>query len=38
MNELLSVIAVLVIGLAIGYGATKALTAFDWLLEKWYGE
>jgi len=35
MNELLSIVTVLAIGLAIGYGATKALQAFDWLLAKW---
>ena len=35
MNELLSVVTVLAIGLAIGYGTKKALTAFDWFLAKW---
>jgi hypothetical protein len=35
MNELLSIVELLVIGLVIGYGTKKALTAFDWLLEKW---
>lgn len=35
MSEVLSIVTVLAIGLAIGYGATKALAAFDWLLAKW---
>lgn len=33
--SVLSIITVLMIGLAIGYGTKKALTAFDWLLAKW---
>lgn len=35
MNELLSIVELLMIGLAIVYGTKKALTAFDWLLAKW---
>ncbi len=35
MSELLSIVELLAIGVAIGYGTKKALTAFDWLLAKW---
>lgn len=35
MSELLSIVTVLAIGMAIGYGATKALAVFDWFLAKW---
>lgn len=35
MMQLLSIVELLAIGLAIGYGTKKALQAFDWLLAKW---
>lgn len=35
MNELLSIVELVAIGIAIGYGTKKAPQAFDWLLEKW---
>jgi len=35
MSELLSIVELLAIGIVIGYGTKKALTAFDWLLAKW---
>lgn len=35
MNELLSIVELVAIGLIIGYGTKKALQAFDWFAEKW---
>ena len=34
MNDLLAFVTIVGLGLVIGYGTKKALTAFDWLLEK----
>lgn len=34
MSELLSIVELVAIGFAIGYGTKKALQAFDWFLAK----
>lgn len=34
MTQLLSIVELVAIGFAIGYGTKKALQAFDWFLEK----
>jgi len=35
MNDVIAFVTIVGLGLIIGYGTKKALTAFDWLLEKW---